>query len=354
MDRVLVVLPNWYGETLFATPFLRTLKTQHPRAFLATLGWPQCREVLLHNPHVDDMLDYDERGTHRSLAGKWRLIQTLRRQRFDAAFILRKSLSRSLMLALAGIPARIGFANPKSGWLLTHRIPPATLPRHKADTYLPLLHAVGVTASTSAYDYVVGEDERRAARDRLSALHLLDARPLVVLHPGANWPHKQWSLERFAAVGDRVVEHHQARVLITGGPNDVAHAESIRQHMRKPSTMLAGRTTFRQLAACLEQADVVISNDTGVLHIAAALHRPLVALYGPTSPQLTGPLGNTSRIIVLHHPDCCPNIPCYTPDHPPHQGMDAITVDEVYDAACELLDGGRKKVEGGTENAPHV
>jgi len=340
MDRVLVVLPNWYGETLFATPFLRALKTQQPRAFLATLGWPQCREVLLQNPYVDESIDYDERGTHRSLAGKWRLIKTLRSHRFDTAFILRKSLSRSVVLAIAGVPVRVGFANPKSGWLLTHRVPPTTVRQHKADTYLPLLRAVGLIASASAYDYVVSEDERRAARDRLGALNLLDERPLVVLHPGANWPHKQWALERFSAVGDRVVEYHQAHVLITGGPDDVAHAASIRQHMRRPSTVLAGQTSLRQLAACLQQASLVISNDTGVLHIAAALRRPLVALYGPTSPQLTGPLGDASRIIVLHHPDCCPSIPCYASDHPAHQGMDAITVDEVSVAASQLLGQG--------------
>src|SRR3990167_2801583 len=135
MKRILVVLPNWYGETLFATPFLRALRQQLPQAFIATLGWPQCREVLLHNPHINELLDYDERGAHRSLAGKWQLIQAVRQRRFDTAFILRKSLSRTVMLCAAGIPRRIGFANPKSGWLLTHRVLNVASPRHKASTY---------------------------------------------------------------------------------------------------------------------------------------------------------------------------------------------------------------------------
>src|SRR3989338_7184717 len=99
MKCILVLLPNWYGETLFATPFLRSLRQQLPSAFIATLGWPRCREILLHNPHINELLDYDERGAHCSLSGKWQVVNTLRAHRFDTAFILRKSLSRTMLVA---------------------------------------------------------------------------------------------------------------------------------------------------------------------------------------------------------------------------------------------------------------
>jgi len=338
LERVLVVLPNWFGETLFATPFLRALRRQRPSAWVATLGRPQCREVLLHNIHVDALLDYDERRTHRGLGGKSRLIRTLRAHRVDTAFILRKSLSRSLLLVLAGVPARVGFANPKSGWLLTHRVPVPRPPRHKAFTYLPLLEAVGLSAGDGEpYDYAVSEAERDAARALLNRVGALDGRPMVILHPGANWAHKRWAPDRFAAIGDRLAATKGVRVVITGGPDDRPLAESIRQQMRQPATVLAGETSLRQLGACLEQSQLVISNDTGVLHIAAALARPLVALYGPTSPALTGPLGDPQRTVVLHHAGCCPRIPCDRPDRPAHPGMGSITVEEVYGAAVQLL-----------------
>ena len=338
MERILVVLPNWFGETLFATPFLRALRQQRPRAFIVTLGWPRCREILLHNPQVSALLDYDERGIHRSLAGKWRLARALRTQRFDTAFILRKSLSRSLLLALAGVPARVGFANPKSGWLLTRRVPPTGLPRHKALTYLPLLEAVGLTAVSGPYEYAVGGEERDAARDLLRTHEALNAVPLVILHPGANWPHKRWAPERFAALGDRLAQSQHAKILVTGGPDDAALTGAVARAMRHPPVVLAGRTNLRQLAALLEQADLVVSNDTGVLHLAVALRRPVVALYGPTSPALTGPLGDPTRTAVIHHSDCCPSIPCFSPGRPKHPGMDAIGVDEVYAAAAKLLE----------------
>lgn len=338
MRRVLVVLPNWFGETLFATPFLRHLRRAAPGAFIATLGWPQCREVLAHHPSVNAHVDYDERGAHAGWLAKARLVRELRRMALETAFVLRRSLSRTLLLAWAGIPVRIGFDNAKSGWALTRRVPAAQHPTHKAHAYLPLLEALGHAAPPEPYDYVVGEEERSRARELLRAgADGGEARRLVVLHPGANWDHKRWPPERFAALGERLSRSHQVRIAITGAPEDTGLAQAVAGALQRPVLALAGRTSLRELGACLEQSHLVVSNDTGVLHLAAALRRPVLALYGPTSPALTGPLGAPERIIVLHHPDCCPRVPCYQPEHPGYPGMASISVDEAYEAACRLL-----------------
>lgn len=337
MQRVVVVLPNWYGETLFATPFLRALRRGRPEVSITTLGWPQCREVLQHNPHVSEHLDYDERASHGSLMAMERMLLAVRGGRFDMAFVLRPSFSRTLVLTLAGVPVRVGFNDPKSAWLLTQRVAQPAGAAHKAATYLPLLQAVGMSASLDACDYTVGDEERRAAGERLRLCGLVNGRPLVILHPGANWAHKRWPAERFAALGDRLSQSLQAQIVVTGGPDDIPLAASVAGAMRQSSVVLAGRTTLRELGACLEHASLIVSNDTGVLHMAAALQRPLVALYGPTSPSFTGPLGDPRRTVVLHHPGCCPQIPCYAPDQPAHPGMHTITVDEAYEAAVQLL-----------------
>lgn len=337
LQRVLVVLPNWFGETLFATPFLRALRRQCPAATVATLGPRRCRDILLASPLVTELIDYEERGDHRSLLAKGRVARFLRRRRFDAAFILRRSLSRSLLLAAAGIPVRVGFANPKSGWLLTHRAQWPNRPLHKAHSYLRLLEAVGLRPEAAPYEYVVRDDERRAARALLRSLGSNGGGSVVVLHPGANWPHKRWPAERFASLGDQLAGAAGLTVVVTGGPEDTPLVQTIARQMRRPPMVVAGRTSIRELAALLELAHLVVSNDTGVLHLAGALRRPLVALYGPTSPTLTGPLGDSERTIVLHHPDCCPQIPCFSPWRPPHPGMEAITVEEVYEAAQQLL-----------------
>ncbi len=336
MQRILVVLPNWFGETLFATPFLRALREQKPEFFLAVLGRPQTHEVLLGNPFIDVLLAFDEAGRHHGLIGKYRLIRQLREQKFDTVFILRRSLSRTFLMACAGIPTRIGFSNGKSGWLLNWCVKPPQGRMHKSHTYQPLLEAVGLTAAqSSTYDYTVTELERIEAAALLNQHRLKSG--FALLHIGANWFHKRWPLERFAALADQLIEKQSMQVAITGGPDEVKDAETVQQSMRNPAVMLAGKTSLRQLAACCERAGVMVANDTGVLHIAAALKKPVVALFGPTDPAITGPLGEPSKTVVIHHPDSCPKIPCYEPDTPPHAGMARISVDEVYSAALKLL-----------------
>ena len=334
MKSILVVLPNWFGETLFVTPFLRALHLQQPGALLTTLGRPACREILLHHPAVHELLDLDGSGP----GAGWRALQAVRRRRFDSAYILRRSLSRTALLAMAGVRERIGFENSKSGWLLTRRVAPAREPVHKALSYLPLLGGDIPAPSAASFDYTVSEEERAQARRLLEPAVPAGAR-LVILHPGANWSHKRWPAERFGALGEALAAAQHARVAVTGSPDDAALAASVQKAMRQPAMVLAGRTSLRELAACLEQAALVVSNDTGILHLAAALRRPLVGLYGPTSPALTGPLGDPARITVLHHADACPQIPCLRPEQgSEHPGMASITVDEAYDAACKLLD----------------
>jgi heptosyltransferase-2 len=333
MKRILVVLPNWYGETLFATPFLRLLRAQEPEAQLTMVGRPACREILLHHQAIHDMIDLPEHG----IGPRARILGIVRSRRFDTAYILRRSLTRTALLAVAGIPERIGFDNRKSGWLLTRRVAPLTGRVHKAMSYLPLLSPA--IAFDAAFDYTVSEEERNRARMLLKEM-VPGEGPLAILHPGANWVHKRWPARRFAELGDRLAATHRARVLITGSPEEHALVAEIRQAMSFPAAVFAGSATVRQLAACLEQSNIVISNDTGILHIAAALRRPLIGLYGPTAPELTGPLGDASRMRVIHHETCCPSIPCMNPQPAPdHTGMASISVGEVFQAAQELLGG---------------
>lgn len=351
MERILVVMPNWFGEVLFATPFLEALRRMYPQAFIATLGVPRCHEVLACDPRLDERLLYDERGIHRTWSSRRALIATLRARRFDTAFLLRRSFSRTAMLACAGIGRRIGFANLKSGWLLTSRINAPGPVTHKAAAYLRLLEPFGWPASTATvapaphrveprlvYTYYPSAHERREAAALFHEHGISDDQPIMVLHPGANWDHKRWLPQRFAELGTRLAQRQAGTLVITGAPEDQAIVRNISQRITPTPVVLAGKTTIRQLAACLERATLVVSNDTGVLHLAGALGRPVVALYGPTSPALTGPIGDPTRTVVLHHPDCCPVIPCLKPNHPGYPGMEAITVDEVYEAAGRLLD----------------
>ncbi len=339
--RVLVVLPNWFGETLFATPFIHALRQGLPEADLMTLGLPQCRSMLLHNPDVHEILDYNERAGPAGWMEVWKTARRLKRFRFDAAVILRKSFSRTLALAIAGIPRRIGFDHPKTRWLLTDRVPGPQAAVHKAATYLALLSPFDFTAELSPYIYVVSDEERLKIRRWLVQEGLRLESPLVILHPGANWEHKRWRPERFAMLGDHLAETYGAQIGITGSLEDRELVLSVAQNMRTAARVWAGAMTLRQLGACLEQARLFVSNDTGVLHLAAAVGCRTVGVYGPTSPALTGPLGSEDRVSVVHGKKSCPKIPCYAPKWPPHPGMDAVDVEVVAKAISELFAKGR-------------
>jgi lipopolysaccharide heptosyltransferase II len=334
-ERLLVVLPNWYGEVLFATPLIGLLRASHPHAYIAALGVTRACETLEAHPQLDELMNLNDQW-YPPLLGHLSLLTQLQTAHFDTALILRRSLSRTLLLACAGIPRRIGFANAKSGWLLTDPVEPPTAPMHKGLAYLRLLDPLGIHQLNGRYTYATSAEEREAAREVLQQHGIEEGKAVVVLHPGANWAHKRWLPERFADVANRLRRPDLA-VLITGGPEDAALVAQVCRHLTQPSATLVGQTTFRQMAACVERAALVISNDTGVLHVASALGRPIVGVYGPTSPALTGPLGDPALIRVLHHPDCCPRIPCLQPNHPGALGMASITVDEVYAAACQLL-----------------
>ncbi len=339
MSRILVVMPNWFGETLFATPFLRRLHESEPDAEIVAIGVGRSHDVLRQNPRVEQLLVLDERSTHRGLWEKVRLIQSLRRKRFDAAYILRRSATRTALLALAGVPRRIGFANPRSGWLLTDRVPEPRGPMHKARTYLSLIRGADAGGEEPVLrgEYYPSDGEREWAGEWFARHGLAGSQPVIVLHPGANWDHKRWPAVRFAELATRLHLRHAGHVLLTGAPHDRRLIESIQAQLDVPVQILAGEASIRQLAACLDRASVVVTNDTGPAHLTAALSRPLVALYGPTSPTLTGPLGDPRRTTVIHHADCCPQIPCFAPNHPSHPGMESISVDEVDEAVNRLL-----------------
>ncbi|MBI4355720.1 MAG: lipopolysaccharide heptosyltransferase II [Candidatus Omnitrophica bacterium] len=335
-ERWLVVTPNWFGDTLFATPVFRALRRHGSQAYLAALTVPRCREVLDGNPYVDEAILYDEEGKDRGVLGKLALISVLRRHRFDAVVILRRSLSRTLLLTLAGIPRRIGYTAPRSRWLLTDPVPEPAVRLHRADTYLGLLEAVGIGGDRGGCDFIVGEDDRSAVRRLLAERQRAEGQPLVVLNPGGNWEHKRWPAASFAALGNRLIRECGAAIAITGAPSDVPLVESIAAQLARPPLIAAGRTTLKQAGALFEHAALVIANDSGPLHVAASLRRPLIGLFGPTDPALTGPYGS-GPFAVIHRRDGCPEIPCYHPDRPPHPGMSAITLEEVFARACPLL-----------------
>ncbi len=318
--KILIIGVNWLGDTLFMTPAIRALRRRYPNAFLACAVPPRCRELLAGNPHLDLVLSFDERGDDRGLAGLWRFVRTLRSHRFDTTFLFHRSFTRALITALAGIPRRVGYATWKRAWLLTTAVPtppPDTV--HKVAVFLNLLATAGVPSDGLAYDFMISDEDRRYARQLLRAAlggvpggpgpsgTLL--RPIVAMHTGANWSLKRWPPAFFARLGDELGGPGGAQVVLVGAAADRPMAEGIARRMRHPPVILCGQTTLAQLGALFTEVSAVVSNDSGPLHLAAAVGARTVGLFGPTKPELTAP-PPAPHVRILFGSIGCP-VPCY-------------------------------------------
>jgi len=329
--RILVVNVNWVGDVLFSTPFLQALRGNFPDSFIACLVVPRCSEVLEGNPYLNELLIYDEKGLHRSLFGKWRFVRSLRRYQFDRVYLLHRSFTRRVLVFLAGIPERIGYAIKWGGFLLTEKILSPVSEVHKVDYFLGLLPREGRGESRD-YTLRVGGEDNEAIRRLLETKGVKQDERFMALCPGGNWDQKRWPAERFAALGDQLIRRYRQKVVITGELKDLSLGEKIAFMMQEKPLLLCGETSLKQLAALLSRATVVITNDSGPMHVAQSQGTKVIALFGPTSPHLTGPAGTRPKVILRKVVGCNDDPPCYYVNCPDTICMKAIQVEDVLDA----------------------
>lgn len=331
--RILVRLPNWLGDVVIATPALHVLRERMPHAHIAVLGLAGVVDALQNHPAIDRILVYDRKNRDRGVAGMWRLARRLRAEQFDRAYIFPNSFASALPAALAGIPERVGFRSDGRSPLLTYRMQrPAELAhRHQCAGYVYLVSGE-VLSGVPEPGWFVSPDEKREVESLLRNMGLKRDRPFLAVNPGSvNGYAKRWPSERYARTIKWAALEAGWDVAMLGGPSDVEVAQKIAFLADIPLPILAGQTTIRQFMAVLMLADVVLSNDSGGMHVAAALNRPQLCLFGPTDPCATGPLGD--RQIILRKPVGC--APCLDTvcREKSHFCMERISVEEV----CRIL-----------------
>ena len=338
IKRLLIRSTNWIGDAVMTTPAVRAIRRHFPAARISLLAKPWVAPVFAHSPHVDEIVVYDANGRHRGAMGTIRLARDLRRQRFDAAIFLQNAIEAALIAFLAGIPVRIGFDTDARRLLLTHavRCTRAIKNIHQTGYYLEILRGVGVVAGDRALELNLGDHDRDQARQILTGHGVDPAARIVGLNPSATFgPAKQWFPERYAALGDRLWDEWGATVLIFGGPADRELGENIRRMMRGPAIDLSGRTSLGQAMALIDRCHAFVTNDSGLMHVAAALNTPLVAIFGSTNSTTTSPYSDTSRVVRV--PIECS--PCMQPVCPlGHMNcMKRVSVAMVFDTLKGLL-----------------
>lgn len=338
-EKVLIVKPSAFGDVVHSLPFLAALRRTHPSARVAWVVARSCAGLLEGRPDVGDLFVFERerwggfRRLPRNLREFFAFARRLRAERFDLVVDLQGLFRSALLARLTGAPERVGFANARElGWMFyTRRVRVAAPDRHAVDRYLLVAKELGLEIERPVrFNVHIPEAARAFAAEWFEA-HA-GGRRVVAMLPGSQWPTKRWPSEHFAALADRLAREAGSLVLFLGGPGEEALAERIRGRMMTPAESLAGRTTIPRLAAVLERAAAVVANDSGPMHLAVALERPVVALFGPTSPERTGPYGGRAKVLRTARP-CAP---CFEPECENPECMRDIGVDAVLKAILDF------------------
>jgi len=340
MKRILIVRTDRLGDVVLSTPVIKAVRDACPGSFIAMMVTPYTREIVDGNPYLDETVIFDKER-YRGVAGTLACARMLARQRFDTAIVLHPVIRIHLILFLAGIRRRIGY-DRKWGFLLTQRLPHTKQAgaRHEIEYNLDILAGAGIPAAGRKLFIPVRENDRCSVAAVLADNGVKDGERVVVLHPGASCRSKRWPAQRFAEVADRLAEQGIPKVVIAASAQDKACGELIAHEARSGVTDLSGDLSVGELAALLERASLLISNDSGPVHMAAAVGVPVIALFGRNQPGLSarrwGPVGKDD--IVLQKDVGC--VECRAHDCTRgYACLLAITVDEVVAAAKNILKG---------------
>jgi lipopolysaccharide heptosyltransferase I len=301
--RVLIIKPSAIGDVVHTLPVLNVVRQRWPDAYIAWLVTPACADLLDGQPQLNEVIRFERRrfgkGWHNPSAavGLFRFARELRAKQFDLVIDLQGLFRSGWLSWQTRAPYRVGFTSAREfAWAFyTHRVMIADAEQHAIDRYLTLAESIGCGRGPVEFRFATNDADRRVVSELLR-----DDSPYAVLLPGTNWPTKRWPVEHFAATVAPLRKRFGLRSVIAGGPTDRALAAMI------PDALdLTGKTTLRQTVALLERTSVVVANDSGPMHTAAALRRPLVTPYGPTSPVRTGPYRRLDTVVRLDIP-CSP------------------------------------------------
>jgi heptosyltransferase-2 len=343
--RILVRSANWVGDAIMTTPALHTLRCRFPQAAITLLAKPWVVPIFEHNTDIDDIMIYQAAERHAGSLGIWRLAGDIRKRRFDAAILFQNAFEAALLAFLAGIPNRIGFTTDGRSLLLTHRVHSWRVLKkgHLIDYYLGLIAGFGMSLEGRQLRLTITEAESEQIRRRLQGHGIDGLKPIIGFNPGATFgTAKRWPHPSYARLGKRLRENYDAEILVFGAPAEKALGEQICAEIGSGCLNLCGQTTLREAMAAIGECRLFITNDSGLMHVAAALDIPQIAIIGPTDQTATGPSNDTS--IVLRDESACALMPCMKSHCPEdHNCMKAITVEHVFQTAGTMLDkmGGR-------------
>ncbi len=350
---ILIVKLSAIGDVVQTLPMVEALRDRYPQAQIDWLVEEEPSDLLIGHPALNRVIVSRRKSWPKRLFRKWefwatlkeakKLVSDLRNTQYDWVIDNHGLFKSGLFVFLSRGVRKIGFKlSPgiadEGNYLFTHeRYKPLSIERHALERYLDLIYQMGVPVKEPALQYSVPAESLKKA-GRLLIEHGFFGHPLVIIHPMAKWSTKQWPVKNFIMLTDALIRKGVS-VVFTGSPEDGDRVEEIQGMTHNPQKVLnlSGRTGLKELAGLFSLADLVLTTDTGPMHLAAAVKAPLIALFGPTAPWRTGPYGN-GHLILRKELACSP---CFKKNCPTMECMNSLTVEEVLEAAEHKLRVGR-------------
>lgn len=334
--RIAIIKPSALGDIVHSLPVLGALRARFPSASITWVVNTGYESLLTGHPNLTDTLPFDRgalRGVRGTLATAWAFAGELRRRRFDLVIDMQGLLRSGLMAWASGAPRRVGFRNAREGsrYAYTHKLnAPGKTAGHAVDRMWAVAEAFGVGHLPKVFHVPLRPAELDAARSELAAL----PRPWVAVAVGAKWLTKRWPVGHFAELLRRAQSHFGGSAVFVGARDDTALSQEVIAGLHGPALDLTGKTALPRLAATLSLADVMVGNDTGPLHLGAALGRPCVAPYTCTKVAWHGPYTQAANCVETavacggSYIKKCPNMIC----------MPELTADRLWPKLAEALD----------------
>ncbi len=332
IKKILVRSTNWVGDTVMMVPSLVALRRAFPHAQITVLANPWVITVLESHPAVDRTMKIDKGTGFFSVLKEFsRVISWLRRERFDLAVLFQNAFEAAFLASMGRVRYIVGYETDARGLFLTHKVvrDRDTRSFHQVEYFLGLMEAMGWPVEDRKPVLYISDEDSKSTSSMLSSLGISENCLVVGLNPGAVFgPAKRWPEDRFAIIGDRAAKGWGAKVLVFGSFSEREIGLRVGNYMQADPVNLCGRTTLGQAMALIRRCNLFLTNDSGLMHVAAAFQIPMVAIFGPTDPITTGPMSRNAR-IVRHSIDCSPCLREACPYD--HRCMLSIDPEEVWE-----------------------
>ncbi len=334
VERILFRSPNWLGDAILSLPALQVTRQLYPQAEIIVVAKPRVSGIFSQNPLVQEVISYDPEGHKNKLPYYYSFVNSLEQKKFDLGLILPNSFSSALMAYLAKARARVGYNTEGRGMLLTQKLGARELrKKHLSEEYLDLVRALGWKGKSKGPRLYLDHDHGEKILEMTKGTK---GKPWVALACGATFgPAKHWFPEHFAELGRRLIKEKKAHLFFLGTTKEYEASQVVIRMMQVKGgfTNLCGLTDLNQLGVVLEKCKLLVCNDSGIMHMGAALQVPLVAIFGSTSPVWTRPLGRKNKVLyerVFCSP--CFKPTCYRTDVP-YDCLKKVTPEKAW-AAC--------------------